>query len=141
MTKRTLMAMLALMVSFFVADTASAQRGFAPRWTVLGQQKVGFLVDKDVVRVGRDEGWLRAIRLTARGNQIEVQNVRIVYANGYSEDFPANFKLRQGQSQVVDLRGERAYLKEIHFTYRSKPSFKGQATMVVEGQLIRRHGR
>lgn len=139
MTKRACLALLALMVSFFVVDTANAQRGFAPRWVLLGQQKVGFIVDKDVVRVGRDEGWLRAIRLSARGNEIEVLNVRIVYANGYTEDFPANFKLRPGQAQVVDLRGERAFLKEIHFTYRSKPSFKGQATMVVEGQLIRRH--
>lgn len=118
-------------------DASFAQRG-GGRWVVLGQQTVGFIKDRDVVRIGRDHGWLRAIRASARNNDVAVLNIRLHYQNGYVEDFKADHVLRAGAPPYeVDLRGERSFLKEIEFTYRSKPSFRGRAVVVVEGQVAR----
>ena len=44
-----------------------------------------------------------------------------------------------GQTRTLDLKGERRRaIKEIEMVYRSQPSFKGQATVCVDGQL--KHG-
>ena len=111
------------------------------RWVSLGRQTVGFVVDKDVIAVGRDEGWLRAIRLKAERNDVRLVNVRIVYANGFAEDFKTNTTLRSGgPAYMIDLRGERSFLKQIELVYRSRPNFDGRAVVEVEGQVVRPRG-
>ncbi len=111
------------------------------RWVSLGRQSVGFIVDKDVITVGRDEGWLRAIRLKAERNDVRLVNVRIVYANGFTEDFKTDTTLRSGgPAYMIDLRGERAFLKQIELVYRSRPNFQGRAVVEVEGQVVRPRG-
>ena len=61
--------------------------GFAPtaaqaRWEQLGCQKVGFTADKDVIKVGRDEGKFKSIRLSVSGNKVHMMDLKVVYANG-----------------------------------------------------------
>lgn len=130
-------ALAACLLSVAAVDTSMAQRG-GGRWVVLGQQTVGFIKDRDVVRISRNEGWLKAIRVAARNNDVQVSNVRVTYQNGFAEDFKTDQILKAGAPPYeVDLRGERSFLKEIEFTYRSKPSFKGRAVMVVEGLVAR----
>ena len=41
-------------------------------------QKVGFLADKDVIRVGRDEGRFKSIRLQVSGNKVYMNDLKVV---------------------------------------------------------------
>jgi len=96
---------------------------------------VGFIVDKDVIRVGRGEGRFKSIRLEVSGNKVYMDDLKVIYANGEPDDIPVRSEIRAGgQTRPLDLRGERRAIKEIEMKYRSQPNFKGQATVCVDAQ-------
>ena len=115
--------------------------GLAPtvaqaRWEQLGCKQVGFLVDKDIIRVGRGEGRFKAIRLKVSGNKVYMMDLKVVYANGSPDDIPVRDEIRAGgQTRPLDRKGDRGRaIRQIELVYRSQPSFKGQATVCVEGE-------
>jgi hypothetical protein len=111
---------------------ASAQAA----WEQLGCRKVGFLVDKDVIHVGRSEGKFRSIRLLVSGNKVRMMDLKVIYANGMPDDIPVREEIRAGgQTRALDLKGERRAIKDIEMVYQSQPNFKGEATVCVEGQV------
>lgn len=112
-------------------------------WVQLGQQTVGFGVDRDVIKIGQSEEWFRnrgfrVLHFIAERNDINMISARIVYLNGFAEDFKIDRLIPAGSDVAVDLRGERSYISQIEMTYRSRPSFKGQAVMKVYGEPVRR---
>ena len=119
------------MVACLGLAPAAAQAG----WEQLGCRKVGFLVDKDVIHVGRSEGKFRSIRLLVSGNKVHMMDLKVIYANGAPDDIPVREEIRDGgQTKALDLRGERRAIRDIEMVYRSQPNFKGEATVCVEGQ-------
>ena len=105
------------------------------RWERLGCQKVGFIADKDVIRVGRGEGRFKSIRLQVSGNKVYMDDLKVIYANGEPDDIPVRSEIRAGgQTRPLDLRGEHRAIREIEMKYRSQPNFKGQATVCVDAQ-------
>ena len=138
-------ASAAALLLMLLAGPSVAQRGpGGDRWVPLGEQRVGFLVDRDVLRVNQNEDWFRregpfsTLRFTAEGNDIHMINVRVVYLNGFAEDFRIDQLLRQRQSFTLDLRGDRSFLRQIEFVYRSRLNFKGEARLRVEALAARR---
>jgi hypothetical protein len=128
----------AVMLALVASGSAIARdrdHDHGDHWDQLGCQKVGFLVDRDVIRVGRHEGKFKAIRLDVSGNDVFINDLKVVYGNGAPDDIPVRSEIRQGrQSGPLDLRGhgERA-IDRIELTYRAKPNFKGSATVCVSG--------
>src|SRR5512145_868151 len=94
----------ALVCAGLVASDAEAQRrdrddrrGDRDRWVELGCKQVNFLgADRDVIRVGRREGRFKAIRLEARGNDVEMLDLKVVYSNGDVDDIRVRSLIRQG---------------------------------------------
>lgn len=106
----------------------------ADRWDELGCQKVGFIVDRDVIRVGREDGRFRAIRVRVAGNRVHMMDLKVVYANGTPDDIPVREEIRAGgQTRPLDLKGERRAIRQIEMVYRSQPSLRGRATVCVDG--------
>ncbi len=104
-------------------------------WEQLGCQKVGFLVDRDFIKVGRREGRFKAIRLEVSGNTVFINDLKVVYGNGAPDDLQVRAEIREGgQTRPLDLkgRGERA-INRVELTYRAKPNFKGSAKVCVSG--------
>jgi hypothetical protein len=104
-------------------------------WEQLGCQKVGFLVDRDAIKVGRREGKFKAIRLDVSGNTVYINDLKVVYGNGAPDDLQVRSEIREGgQTRPLDLkgRGERA-IDRVELTYRAKPNFKGSAKVCVSG--------
>lgn len=135
---------VALLLTLMIAPS-QAQRGpGGDRWVPLGELKVGFVADRDVLRLTRDEEWFRRegpfsdLRLTAERNDVHLINVRVVYLNGFAEDYKIDQLLRQRQSINIDLRGDRSYLRQIEFIYRSRLNFKGEARLSVDAKVSRR---
>jgi hypothetical protein len=103
-------------------------------WEELGCQRVGFLVDRDAIRVGRREGRFKAIRLHVRGADVNMLDLTVVYGNGAPDHIPVRSVIRQGdRTRPLDLRGWERVIDRVEMTYRSIPNFKGQATVCVEG--------
>jgi hypothetical protein len=134
------------MAGAMVTETmAQRDRGYRGEWELLGEKRVGFRIDRDVIRIGQSEEWFRTrayrrLHLVADGNDIHLMSVRLVYFNGFGEDFRVDRLIRDGDDLPIELRGERSFLREVEFTYRSRPSFAGQAVMKVYGEPARRMG-
>lgn len=106
----------------------------ADNWEELGCQKVGFLGDRDVVKVGRREGRFKAIRLKVSGNAVYIMDLKVVYANGAPDDIRVRSEIRDGaQSGPLDLKGRDRAIDRVELVYRAKPNFKGSARVCVEG--------
>lgn len=132
---RSLAVMAAALLCAGVAATdAHAQRRDG-RWVELGCKQVAFLgADRDTVRVGRREGRFKAIRLEARGNDVEMIDLKVIYANGEPDDIPVRSLIRQGtRTQALDLRGRERAIREIVMVYQKRLNFRGKATVCVEG--------
>jgi hypothetical protein len=104
-------------------------------WVELGCQRVSFRVDHDVLRVGRREGRFKAIRVFAHGGDVEMLDLRVIYANGEPDDVRVRSVLRRGdRTRPLDLRGWQRSIDRIEMVYRSLPNFRGRdAEVCVEG--------
>lgn len=108
--------------------------GPARAWVTLGCRRVGFNVDRDVIPVGRREGTFRAIRLRVTGNDIFMIDLKVVYGNGAPDDIPVRAALRAGASSgPLDLKGGGRLIQRVEMIYRSRPNFRGQAEVCVDG--------
>jgi hypothetical protein len=126
--------MAALAATLFAAMPAKAQPA---AWVELGCQRVNFGLDRDVVRIGRSEGGFRAIRLRARGNNINVLDVKVVYGNGEPDDIPVRAVIRAGSSTAAkDLRGVDRGIDRVELIYRSQPNFRGEGLICVDGMRV-----
>jgi len=127
-----------LVCTGLVATDAQAQRrdrDGGRDWVELGCKQVNFLgADRDVIRVGRREGRFKAIRLLARGNDVEMLDLQVVYANGAPDDIPVRAMIRQGtRTRPLDLRGRERSIRQIDMVYRKPLNFRGSATVCAEG--------
>ncbi len=118
-----------------LALPASAQRA-SRDWVLLGQQDVGFRVDRDVITVEREGVRFSQLRIEAENNDVYLISLRLVYQNGYAEDFRVEREIAAGREALpVDLKGERSFLRRIELLYRSRPNFRGRAIVRVYGEL------
>ena len=124
----------AVLCAGLMVPDAQAQRRDG-RWVELGCKEVSFLgVDRDTIRVGRREGRFKAIRLEARGNDVEMIDLKVIYANGEPDDIQVRSLIRQGtRTRALDLRGRERAIRQIDMVYAKRLNFRGRATVCVEG--------
>src|SRR5262245_20596968 len=109
----------ALVFTGLTASDALAQRRDSD-WVDLGCQTVSFRVDRDVLRVGRRDGRFGAIRLHARGGDVEMLDLRVIYGNGQPDDIPVRRVLQRGErTHALDLRGADRVIDRIEMVYRA----------------------
>jgi len=112
-------------------------------WSLLGEQTVGFAVDRDVIAVDQSDEWhrnirFRALHIVAERNEVHLLGLRLVYLNGFGEDLRVDQSIPAGGSSEVDLRGARGFIRQIELTYRARPGFGGRALVKVYGEPSRR---
>jgi hypothetical protein len=112
----------------------SAQPGDSTAAGVLfGSQTVGFGVDRDVIRVGGEIGKFDRVRLRVLDNDITINELKVVYANGDPDTLAVGQEIKQNTfTKWLPLKSDR-FIREIQLNYRSKPNFRGQATVEVFG--------
>jgi hypothetical protein len=135
MIRRFSAAALAFAVAFTtLAYDANARRNNRD-WELLGRQTVGFIADRDVVQVGRQDGDFSKIQLRVKNNDIEILDLKVVYGNGQMDDIRVRENIRAGgKTRVIDLKGGERFIRNVQLVYRSRPSFKGEAVVEVWGR-------
>jgi len=129
----------ALVLAGTLVTDAVAQRGERQRefreWVELGCKEVSFRVDRDVLEVGRREGRFTAIRLYARGGDVELLGLRVIYARGEPDDYRVRHILERGErTRPIDLRGRARSIDSIELVYRALPNRRDREPRVcVEG--------
>jgi hypothetical protein len=137
MRSKHLVAALALLwAAWLIASigTADAQlRRQDGAWVKLGEQTVSLGQDFDVVAVGRREGRFKAIKLVVRGNDVFMEDLKVTYGNGQSEDLVVRKRIPvNSESTAIDLQGEARFIEKIEMAYRARPG-GGRATVEVYG--------
>ena len=158
---RLMMApLLALFAFSMLADTASAQprdrdrgppgfdrdrgppgydRGRGPdrgreQWELLGEQSVGFGVDRDTIRVGRREGRFSALALEVRDNDVEILDLNVFFNRGPPQSLRVREVIRAGgRTRPIQFGWGDRSIDRIEITYRSRPNFRGRAKVAVFG--------
>ena len=117
-----------------VATPATPGQATAGGDVLFGAQYVGFLTDRDVIRVGNEVGKFAKIRLRVLDNDIHISEMKVVYNNGESDALAVNADIpKNSRTNWIDLRGDR-FIKEIQLVYRSRPNFNGQARIEIFGR-------
>jgi hypothetical protein len=119
------------MVGLLAAGTAGVSVAQTPEWEALGSRRVRFVGERDAIEVGEREGLFNAIRIDVESGDLEMYDIRVVFADG--SDFSPNSRIvfRQGsRSRVIDLPGTARAIRRVSFAYRSRVR-RGQATVQV----------
>lgn len=104
------------------------------QWERLGCKDVRFQVDRDSLRVGRQEGRFSAIRVRVRQAPVEFLDLRVVFPNGKAQQIKARVTIPPGAvSNPITLDGENRGIDRIEMIYRAIPTFKGIAEVCFEG--------
>src|ERR1044071_7881051 len=140
--RHTLALILGAVVFISVTLQVQAQNSDRGRWELLGEKKVGLWLDKDVINLDQDDDWYkerryRELRFDVKDNDIYLNRVRLVYFNGYDEDLRVDRLIRDGHQYLLRLNGERAYVRRIELSYRSRLNFEGRATVKIYGETTR----
>jgi len=86
-----------------------------------------------VLRVGGEIGKFDRVRFRVLDNEVHINEMKVVYANGDPDTLTVNQDIKANTfTKWLPLKGDR-FIREIQMSYRSKPSFKGQATVEVYG--------
>ncbi len=103
---------------------------------LFGVQNVGFLRDRDVIRVGANLGQFDRVQLRVLDNDIFVNDIDVVYVDGTTQKLAVNTDVKQNtRTRWLDITGTK-FIKEIQMTYRSRPQLaRGQARIEVYGQI------
>ena len=108
--------------------------GGSSDWVRLGCKDVRFLIDRDTLKVGREQGRFTAVRLKVRRAPVEMFNLRITFGNGTRIDVPVReFIAPGGVSRVIDLPGNNRGIDRIEMIYRSIPTSSGTAEVCIDG--------
>ncbi len=101
---------------------------------MFGYQDVGFLVDRDVIKVGGNVGKFDRMRLRVLKNSIYINAIDVIYFDGDTQEIIVDTKIPANtRTKWLDIRGDK-FIKEVRLNYRSKANFKGQARVEVSGE-------
>lgn len=123
---------LTLTMGSFAID-AHAKAGKKKEWELLGQQTVGFNIDRSVVQVS-DPDAMRRIQLRVKDHDIEVREVKVTYADGASDDISFGKKIKAGKKKGVKLTTGKKPIKSVEVVYKSDPNENGSAVIEVWGR-------
>ncbi|HWP25230.1 MAG TPA: hypothetical protein VNL39_02685 [Xanthobacteraceae bacterium] len=112
---------------------------------LLGERRVRFDLEEDVIPVefGEDwyrNRWFRALHFIVHDNDIEFRRLVITYINGWTETYELGDRLvRRGERLRHDFAQPVSYIKEIRMQYRTDPQGRRtNASVAVYGELERR---
>lgn len=108
---------LVMTISAVAVQPAAAQKRGHDRdggWEDLGCVETGRRTDRDIIKVGRREGRFSAIKLSVSGNDVEIEDLKVVYGNGKPDDIRVRSRIREGQdTRPLDLAGGDRFIDRI----------------------------
>lgn len=127
----------------FLVSCGSSRRtfGLEEGWELLGERKVNFLRDKDVMEVS-SRNLFTSIRFYAEDKDVRINELKIVFDNGDRMEPALDDVIKAGeQSRIIELAADGRRISSIEFKYRSMGSvLEGRANVVVTGRRYNQYG-
>lgn len=116
-------------------DPSGEGRKFNNGWVLLGAETAGSIgYDTDTIKVGRNKGGFKELRLKVRDRSITLRELRVIYGNGQSDVFRLTQRVDPGEMVgPLELPKGKSAIRKIVAKYRSRLFFgKGKGTAMVE---------
>ena len=130
-------------IVMFLISCGSSRRtfGLEEGWELLGERKVNFVRDKDVMGVS-SSNMFTAIRFHVEEKDVRLNDLKIEFENGDRMEPALDDVIKAGeQSRIIQLAAEGRRIKSIEFKYRSMGSvLEGRANVVVTGRRYNLYG-
>lgn len=113
------------------AQKARAINAVQNGWEVLGNKRVSKRVERDVLKVGRNEGGFTKLKIRVTGGTVYMGSMVVTYGNGQKDIVSLKHTFRAGaESRVIDLNGGTRMIKKITFVYDRKNNSRGAKVWV-----------
>jgi hypothetical protein len=107
------------------------QGGPPPGWVFLGERRVDFGADRDVLPVTRAKGEYKRVMLRIKENGVEVLDLKIHFANGGTQDVAIRRFIPKGDAtRAIDLNGGKRTIRKIDMIYRTGGKLKKGRALV-----------
>jgi hypothetical protein len=126
---------------FFSCGSSRRTFGLEEGWEMLGERKVNFVRDKDVMEVA-SRNLFTAIRFYVEEKDVRIHDLKVVFENGDKMEPALDDVIKAGeQSRIIQLAAEGRRITSIEFKYRSMGSvLEGRANVVVTGRRYNPYG-
>ena len=90
----------------------TVNNSYYQQWNFIGDKKVNFLVDRDVIHVTGNDNY-RQIKLKVTGGPVHILDMDIYFENGDKFDVSIRNRIPQGgESRVIDIPGGSRSIKK-----------------------------
>ena len=125
-------AVFSVTTAFIPAGNHSAKTG---DWFFLGDKKVGFGVDRDVIHFGNWKDDVRQVKLKITDGPMKMFSMKIHFDNGTVQNVELRNRFTQGsESRVIDMDGGLRHLTKIEFWYETKGYLRGKSRVALWGK-------
>jgi len=118
----------------FTLSFATISWGNYQQWKFIGDKKVNFLIDRDVIHVTGNDNFSQ-VKLKVTDGPVHILDMDIYFENGDKFDVSIRNRIpKGGESRVIDLPGGSRSIKKIEFWYETKGFLKGRGRVAVWGK-------
>jgi len=104
-------------------------------WERIGSKKVNFKLDRDVIPVGLEDGRFTKLKVLVTRGGLNMHKMVVHYGNGAKDQIALRHNFgKKSTSRVIDLKGNKRYIKKITFIYDTKNYSKQRAKLHVFGK-------
>lgn len=130
MNRRSVLAVVAGVLALALGGPGLSQ----PQWEVLGSKRIDVRVLEDTIPVAA-EGIFAAVGIRVRGNELFIESVRVVFANGETADLAIAAMVPPGdETREIDLAGNTRVVSEVVVSYRRPANLMADRTVEVWGR-------
>lgn len=121
-----LVVLFMALVNFTFAQSPGVVTSAKPGWHKIGEVKASFKMENEsIVVIGNDK--FKSLKLKVTEAPINIENVRVFYENGASEEISVRSELKSGaETRVIDLDHSAEDIKKVEFTYKTLPNRKDE---------------
>jgi hypothetical protein len=123
------------LLSFSTSDNNDSVPGAFQKWKFIGDKRVNFTVDRDVIHLGNIKDDFRKLVIRVTDGPVKMLDMKVYFDNGSVQDVQLRALIPQGgSSRVIDLEGGLRHLSKIEFWYETAGFTKGKARVAVWGR-------
>lgn len=114
-----------------IGDTNTSQ----PRWKFIGDKKVNFGIDRDVIHLGNIKDDFKKLQVRVTDGPVKMLDMKVYFDNGSVQDVQIRSLIAEGgTTRIIDLDGGLRHLTKIEFWYETVGFVKGKARVAVWGR-------
>lgn len=126
---------LFIIATFLVSTSFTSTTHKIGDWTKLGAKVVSYKLDRDVIRVGANDGRFTKLKVYVSGGSLNMHKMIVEYGNGSKDVIQLKHNFKKGtDTRIIDLEGKKRVIKDITFFYDTKNKSRKKAKVHVFGK-------